>query len=233
MDWGRIVDILAGALLSTAFATVVIYRIERTRRPKIRIEIEEPLDHTGYPEGAPARKARYLVLNVINEPLKPCWRWLGRDVALKCTATVAFHRLDGQNVFGRSFACRWSASDEPGVAKLETVGLIGKEPIQLFRTPRISKEPEIDIYPGSREELAIAARFDEDTEAYGWSNANYLSNPAWRNPESKLPLGRYLTRVTIRCPNAQEAWALYRIINDVSVNAFRLERTKPSDRVRD
>lgn len=238
MDWNRVADIFAGALLSTAFATAVIYRIETKRRPNLRIEIEEPKDVL-YPPDRPARRARYLVFNILNEPLHRPWQWLSREVAMRCTASASFYHLDdGQDVFGRSISLRWSSSPQPGVPKLEAAGVVGEEgdrdkkPIHLFRIPGFSTEPQIDIYPGSREELAVAARFNDEDDAFGWSNENYVSKPPWRNPEVKLPGGRrYLVKVTIKCINAKEESSVYRVLNDVSVRDFRLQVARSSDRI--
>ena len=37
----------------------------------------------------------------------------------------------------------------------------------------INRDSRVDIHPGTRTQLDIAARFDAEPEAYGWSNEGY------------------------------------------------------------
>jgi hypothetical protein len=79
------------------------------------------------------------------------------------------------------------------------VGDLNGQRFQIFDPARGTKTTTIDIPPGERPEpLDIAARFDNDTDCFGWNNENYFSNPPWRNPDRVLHGGQYLVKVTVR-----------------------------------
>jgi hypothetical protein len=100
--------------------------------------------------------------------------------------------------------------------------------LQIWDENLLNLESAVDVYPGEREQLAIAARFDDDGDCYGWSNESYYSEPKWRNPNRRLFPGRYLAKVTVvssgrKCSNT------FRVINDVSRLDFRLEPPQEGD----
>lgn len=76
--------------------------------------------------------------------------------------------------------------------------------------------------------LVVVARYDDDKECYGWSYESYFSKPPWRNPNWKLEAGRYLIRVEVIC-SVGRCISVFRLINDVPINAFRLENPQPDD----
>jgi len=142
---------------------------------------------------------------------------MAREPALQCSATVGFHHLDNQDVFGRVMAGRWASSPEPfnpsslslgGIATVVAVG------------PAFGSR--IDVYPDEGELLDIAARFDLEAECYGWNNDAYFSDLLWRNPNWRLGPGRYVVEVIIRS-SGPPCTRRFRLINDVPRNAFRLE----------
>ncbi|GAH46326.1 unnamed protein product, partial [marine sediment metagenome] len=131
----------------------------------------------------------------------------------------------GQNVFGRPMQARWVSPQEP--LPIQVVAQ-GHPTMYMFDPVRLAPDMYRDIYSGESEQLDVAVRFDNDDECYGWCDDNYNSKPLWRNPDWKLNPERYLVEVTIvfsggRCNG------LFRLINDVSVDAFRLEKAQSSD----
>jgi hypothetical protein len=88
----------------------------------------------------------------------------------------------------------------------------------------------MDVYPGEQERLDIAARFDNESECYGWSNDSYFSDPVWRIPDWRLPPGRYLVNVTV-VSSGEKATGLFRLVNDVPQSDFRLQEALPDDRI--
>jgi hypothetical protein len=86
----------------------------------------------------------------------------------------------------------------------------------------------IDVYPGESELLDIVMRADNDEECYGWNNEAYFSTPPWRNPNWKLPHGRYLIQITVTS-SGQKCVRGFRLINDVSRKDFRLEGLNAGD----
>ncbi len=222
MDWWVVLQIVVGASITIG---IVVF-VEYFRKPKLELMRTEPVD-ASY-TNRPANSARYLGLMVENRQLPRLVRWLSRSAAIRCHGLITFHHLDGQNVFKRSMQTRWSRSPEPVPIHAVAPGPI---PIQIFDPVRLSPEIHRDIYPGESEKLDVAARFDNDTDCYGWCNDNYFSNPIWRNPDWKLSPGRYLVKVTVMS-SSTKCSGLFCLINDVPVGDFRLEKALPGDSVR-
>ncbi len=220
MDWSIVLQIVIGASITIG---VVVF-VEYFRKPNIEVRIADPVDNTY--TGRPATKRRALMLLVENKQLPLLVKWLARNAAIHCSGVIAFHHLDGQNVFGRTMQARWSHAPEP----LPILAVADGIPlIKILDPVRLDPEMHKDIYPGESEELDVASRFDNDGECYGWCNGNYTSNPLWRNPDWKLDKGRYLIKVEVMSAGAR-CIRLFRLINDVPVNAFRLEKAQPDDR---
>lgn len=219
----QILQIIAGAVISIFF---VIY-LEKKKLPLLRCRIEHPPIDLQYTPRHPAMRHKALRIIVSNKPLNSMLRWcLPRSAALNCKAIITFHHLDGQNVFGRSMNGRWVSTPQP----IPLRGKVGDQELILIDEMRFNKVSRVDIYSDDETALDIAARFDDDQEAYGWSNDSYFSNPLWRAPQWELPQGRYLVQIRIISSNT-EYIGLYRLVNDVSIDDFRLEAAQQSDQV--
>lgn len=221
MDWWVVLQIIIGALATVG---IVVF-VEYFRKPKLKLKIADPVD-VNY-ANRPASSARYLGLMVENRPLPRKVRWLSRNTAIRCQGLITFHHLDGQNTFGRSMQARWSGSPEP--VPIYAV-LRGASPgrIDIYDPIRLSPEIHRDIYTGESEKLDVAARFDNDVDCYGWCNDNYFSDPRWRNPNWRLNTGQYLVKVEVRTAG-QRCEGLFRLVNDVPINDFRLLLALPDD----
>ncbi len=200
MNWWAVLEIIVGALISIGF---VMWE-EKIHKPKLVFRIEDPPVDVTY-QGRPAQNARFLRL--ITENIEPphIARWLSRNTAIYCHAILTFYHLDGQNIFGRSMQGRWAGSPEPVPIQVVASG----QQMVILDPVRLSPELHRDIHSGQPETLDVAARFDNDTECYGWCNDNYFSRPVWRNPDWRMGNGRFLVKVT--------------------VNAFRLENAQQDD----
>jgi hypothetical protein len=149
-----------------------------------------------------------------------------RAPALQCRGSITFHHLDGQNVFGREMTVRWTGSPQP--IPIQARAQDGTQ-IQIFDPMRLTPESRMDIYPGEGELLDIAVRLDDDEDCYGWNNETYFCNTPWRNPDWRLPKGRYLVKVVIRS-SGQRCTGTFRLVNDVPCRDFRLEQAQEKDR---
>lgn len=216
-------EIIIGALIAIAITIFV----EIMRKPNLRIDIADPHDHA-YNNNHPANEGRFLAVFVRNEPLPWLARWMSRNTASACHAMITFHHLDGQNIFGRAMAGRWSRTPEP----VPGIITIGNQQGVFFDHSRMMGIQRIDISPGEAERLDIAAKFDQDDECYGWSNENYFSTPLWKNPNWQLPSNRYLVRILVRSLG-ERCEATFRLVADVSRGDFRLEDPVPGDQARD
>ncbi len=116
---------------------------------------------------------------------------------------------------------RWANSVEP--VPIPIVNSKGEEQFRIL-DPRLAAEYRMDVYPGESEILDVAVRLDDEEDCYGWNTESYFCIPAWRNPNWKLPRGRYLVRVTVTS-SGQKCVGTFRLINDVSRTDFRLEPT--------
>ena len=216
--WQTIIGSIIGAI-SAALITILV---ERLRKPKLDLRIAEPVE-SKY-EDRPAKLKRAVRLQIENMPL-PWWaRWMSRSPALQCGGDISFHHLDGQNVFGRSMIIRWPESPEPIPLRIR----LGNEEGVIVDPARIVLEQRKDVYPGKSELIDVACRFDQDQECYGWNNESYFSNPLWKNPNWKLPKGRYLVKTKIAFAGSSLI-GIFRLVNDVGIRDFRLEKALPSD----
>ena len=218
----QIVSFILGALASIS-ATALF---EWFKRPTLTIVREDPpCDVPQYPAGAPAQRARYLRVHVRNREPRLLLRWLSRNTAFQCEADVYFLHLDRQNVFGGAMPGRWVGSPEP----LAMIGHAGEQPVELLNVNYMAPEfRRSDIYSGAPKLLDVAVRFDNDQECYGWTTANYNSQPPWRNPDWRLQPNTYLVRIEVR-GNAAAASAVFRLVNDTAIGNFRLEPPLPGD----
>lgn len=214
-------EVILGAVISIA---ITIW-IENLRKPKLSVIVKHPTD-IEY-ANAPAKTARFLQIEVINQPLHWLVRWMSRESAMQVHAAISFYHLDGQNVFGSEMIARWSGASEPVFPRII---FDQKERGFVLDPSRLAVSPNIDIYPGHSQAFDIAAKFDKDDECYGWNNEGYFSKPLWRNPAWKLLHGRYLIKITISTAG-EKLTHIYRLINDVQRNSFRLEEKFPEDKV--
>jgi hypothetical protein len=141
-----------------------------------------------------------------------------RTAALQCRGEVTFHHLDGQNVFGRAMPIRWSNSPQPIANQI--VDPDGNARFQILDFARAAAESVMDVYPDEEKVLDVVVKCDDEADCYGWNNDAYFFN--WRNPNWKLPRGRYLVRVVITS-SGQKCVRVVRLVNDVERMDFRLE----------
>ena len=216
-------QIILGSILGAISAAMITIVVENLRKPKLQLSIADP-DQKKYYEDQSAKFKRALRLLIENKSL-PCWaKWMSRSPALQCGGDISFHHLDGQNVFGRSMIIRWPESPEPIPFEIR----LGAQKGVIVDPARLVLEQRKDVHPGKYEFIDTACRFDNDEECYGWNNESYFSDPRWRNPKWKLPKGRYLVRVNVAF-SGQSYSGLFRLINDVGIHDFRLDKALPCD----
>ena len=212
MDWWAVLQIVIGASITIVF----VVWLENTRKPKLVLRIEDsPVDVTY--QDRPAKNARFRRLIIENKEPPRIVKWLSRNTAVRCYGFITFYHLDGQDVFGRSMPIKW--------ANLPGVQLSPDGKLEMYTFDSVK---HIDVHAGYTEILDVAARYDNDNECYGWCYESYFSNPPWRNPDWRLTTGRYLAKVEVICAG-ERCVGLYRLINDVPVNAFRLEPAQSTD----
>jgi hypothetical protein len=203
-------EVIFGALVAIGTAIFVEY----LRRPNLYLEIISP-DDQAHPPDKPATNIRALRVMLYNRAL-PCWaRWMLRVPALQCRAAITFHyHTDRKDIFGRAMEGRWADTPQPFPIVLAEG--------QFVLTPEYRG---IDVMPGDSAILDIAIRADDEVDAYGWNNESFSCKPLWRNPDWKLPPGRYLVKVAITS-SGQKSISWFHLENTTSRRGFRLDLPK-------
>jgi hypothetical protein len=212
-----------GALLSLCVSII----IESQRKPKLSIKIEEPPTDVDY-SNRPANKARFLRVRLSNRAMPRFLRWLGRNAAIHCHGEIQFyHQNNGAPVFSKPMPIRWASSDEPLSLQVSSDG----QPNWLFDPSKFNAAFYQDCHAGSQEPIDVAARFDNDTDCYGWTNDNYLQNKGWRNPDWRLPNDRFLVTITVHS-SGEKVVGVFELENSVGIQDFRLMNSTKEDRQR-
>jgi hypothetical protein len=151
-----------------------------------------------------------------------------RAAALQCRGEITFHHLDGQDIFGRGMPTRWANSPQPIANQI--LDLEGNVRFQILDFVRAATASRVDVYPGEEQLLDVAVRFDDEPDCYGWNDESYVYD--WRNPNWKLPQGRYLVKAVVTS-SGQKCVAVLRLINDVASRTdFRLLPATAEDRAK-
>jgi hypothetical protein len=216
-----VISIVAGAIV----AILTTITVEMVRRPKLRLRIAPAVD-APYPEDRPAKRGHALTVDLINDPLPPFFRWMSRSPALQCRGAISFHHLDGQRFFKDQMPIRFARSPQPVPMQI----VLGELHGFLVDPMRLSADSRVDVYPGEFTPIDIAVKFDSEDECYGWSNLSYFSDPPWRHPDWKLPLGRYLIAVSVSS-SGQKCTGLFRLLNHGGPKDFRLEPALTDDKI--
>jgi len=202
--------------------------IESQRKPKLHLTIESPPLDRPHPPGAGVAQSRFLRVIVINNPMPKPLQWLGRSAAYHCAGDIEFHHLeDGAPIFSRAMPIRWAGSEEP----FQPQGMQDGSVKLVFDMAKYHAAFWRDCYPGTPELVDIAARYDQEEECYGWTTESYLEGRGWRNPEFKLPKGRYLVRVTIRS-SGDKLSPVFKLDNSGAREDFRLQPATAEEKAR-
>jgi hypothetical protein len=213
---------MVGAFVGAVLSVLFVVYLEYTRKPKLRLVIETPPTDADYAD-KPARHARFVRVRLQNLPMRKAFRWLGRSGAMQCHGDVQFcHFEDGGPIFARPMPIRW-AGDDP-ISYHVANGQI----VPLFDPAKYQAAFYRDVYPGESRPIDVAGRFDDESECYGWSNETYLPNRGWRNPDWKLPRGRYLVIVTVYSAG-DECSGVFQLENSVGIKDFRLLEASSED----
>lgn len=205
-----------GAFLGALLSLLVSIYIEFQRKPKLHFEIEDP-PHDSKPTGG-IKDARFLRVLLCNEPMPRFLKWLDRNPAMQCYGEVQFYHFeDGAQIFSKPMPIRWGASNEPYTLQV----LPDKSSALVFDYVKYNSAFYRNCFPGIKEPIDVAARFDDDEECFGWTSENYLSKEGWRNPEWKLSKGRYLAKVTVHS-SGESVSAIFQLENTVGRKHFRL-----------
>ena len=191
--------------------------IEYQKKPLLSFSIETPPLDADYPNSQ-VKKARFLRIHLHNKEMPRILKWLGRNAAIQCHGYIRFYHINNFSpVFSENMPIRWSQAAEP----LLYFPLDGHQPQWYLDPTKFNLAFRRDCYPGNSELFDVAARFDRDTDCYGWTNENYFPDMRWRKDKWKLPQGRYIVKIVVDSAGDKIS-EVFELENSVSVDHFRL-----------
>lgn len=186
-----LVGLLIGGLLGFAASYYASLLVEYRRRPILTFGIAAPADGSRGTD-----RWRFLNVEVLNET-QPSW-WvryillpglIPRYTASACQAWISYRNEGGGEIL--PIDGRWSSTPEPLNPTAE--GL-------LFDVSKVAGGQRENIpYDGpkaGRCALTIGLKFDGESDCYAFNSWSYAF-PHWKNPDWKLPSGRYEVVVTV------------------------------------
>lgn len=200
-------DLLINIIAGILGAMIVLFVVERRRRPNLTIVIE--------PDFPKLPQRNHLRVLVTNQNLYPPLSLIyDREPALMCRAWISFYYTDGTRVYPREMVARWAKTPEP-------LSPIHEVKTNDGRSVFIANEPKtqdwVDIAAGETTALDIVLRFNNESDCFGWNNDGYARD--FRNTDWKLGQGRYHVKIRIET-GGREFSKSFQLINDVD---FRLE----------
>ena len=178
---------LLTSVLGSLMGIIVILFIEHKRLPSLRISTNQEVhSDERYGPGHVHTNERWKFFRVAvrNESLPGLLRWLTRQTAENCHATIEVTLETGEALY--TMRGRWVATPQlPHIPQEAIVKLLHPDPVS--------------IRAGDTEALDVFTKREGDPEAYGWNNEAYLND--WRTPEYRLNLGTYNARITIKSQN--------------------------------
>lgn len=197
---------------------IVAMFVEWMRKPRLSLSILPP-EEVGLYDGDGALIEHYVALKVcvLNDALPVSFRWMQRQSARDCRATLNFLREDKTPFIARPMAGRWAGSVQPVALQ----GLIrpSMETIEIHDIARLNADSRINIPAGETEGLDVAVRFPTMSDAFGWTNESYRYGG--RHPGFRLPAGRYLVDILLQSEGVKKK-ECFRIENDHTIDEFRL-----------
>jgi len=199
-------------VLAAVFGILIVLWIERQRRPHLTMIVGIPgtIDEAD-PLKRPVTTFTHVRIQNRNVPRLISWVYIG-EPALSCAAWVAFHHLDGHQVFAKEMTARWTETPEPEVQQFKVGDTMAARVTNIQNT--------VDIPPGESAQIDVVSRIKDEEQCFGWNNESYLHN--WRHPSWRLEKGRYIAKVRVKS-GGREFTDAFLIVNDVGFDDFRLE----------
>lgn len=207
-----------GSLFAAFISVYVVIFVEMELRGHIRI-VEEPT--------APVLPDKRKFLRVIVENCALGWPlklFMDRRPIYQARARITFLTETNDPVFskGRNMIGRWSNTPEPIRPISITPSASGTPQITVLRDLSVTRDA-IDIGSGASELLDIVMRFPSEDGCHGWHNRMIQNPDTPLEDRFDLLKGRYHILVRVDA-SGRSFKALFRIVCDVGIKDFRLER---------
>jgi hypothetical protein len=199
----------AQMVLGAVISGFVAVLLDWLKRPKLRISIDESRLTLRTVDADGSILENYAAVRVVIANTRRWPRWWPRQTLIRTSALITFHDAQtGADLFNRKMRGRWASLPQP-----EVVVLVGEKKMLWPDPALIASVPEIDIPWGEMEPLDIAARFQDDSDAYGWSNDSYYDQQKrYRAERWRLPSDRCLVRVVVQ-GSGERCTTVFRLVN--------------------
>lgn len=212
-------SVVIAMVLGILASLIVAMFVEWMRKPRIAISILPPEEVGLYRVGGELIETYVsLKVSVSNAPPPFVFRWMQRQSARDCRATLHFLREDKSPFIERPMPGRWAGSVQP--VPLQGVIRSSGETIELYDIARLSADSRIHIPAGESESLDVAVRFSDSSNAFGWTNESYRYEGS-RHPGFTLPKGRYVVDILVQSEGVKKQ-ERFRLENDHTIKEFRL-----------
>lgn len=207
-----------GSLFAAIFSAFVVLFIEMALRPKLKLNIED---------NAPINEKGFKFLRIVIENKSLCWPLINimdRRPAYQVTAIIQFLTETNTPIFSEKklMQGRWGNTPEP-VRPISVNNNTINRPSVTFMYDLSSTKESLDISSGSKEPLDIVMRKPDEDGCRGWNN-RVIGNPnVQKKDQYELKSGRYHAFVKVET-SGKVYYGLYRIVCDVSIEDFRLEK---------
>jgi hypothetical protein len=209
---------ITAVFLGVLSSLIVAMFVEWMRKPRLSFSILPPEEIGMYSaDGALIERYVALKVRVSNDALPVSFRWMQRQSARDCRATLHFLREDKTPFIARPMVGRWAGSVQP--VPLQGIIHPSMETIEIHDIARLTADSRIHIPAGETEDLDVAVRFPAANNAFGWTNESYRYGG--RHPGFSLPSGRYLVDIVVQSEGVKKQERL-RIENDHTIEEFRL-----------
>ena len=175
------IQIVLGSALGVFLTFIINVIYEKRKMPKLILKCaDKPHEDADYSKESPARHARFLGVDLINESPSPvAQRFFMRHTAENCTGHITFQDEQGDPLFSTILMpIRWASSTDFALCVTTEDG---QRSWWIMSSPA---EKTVNLAPGNSGRIVIAAKFDDDTECYGWTRDNLVKG--WRNPDWKI-----------------------------------------------
>jgi hypothetical protein len=187
---------LPGAIFGFLVSLLTWIFTERVSSPKLEIVVDEDRGLGQFPGNPPHEFYHVRVRNVL-----PKYRLHGRKPAWACRATIEVFRPDGGRVIADDVIARWTSQPEP-LLPVVAQGEAG----YVLDPARLTQARRVDVHSHSDERIPLVLKFEGERDCYIFSNESYRYqrlHQELRNPDWRIPPGRYRLRVTVQYERGQ------------------------------
>lgn len=153
--------IAVAALIVAALGIIITLAVERYRRPRLTVRIGTFADFPKTP--------RFRILHVIvrNEP-----KIVASETAINCRGNITVRDFNTDQILLRDIGTKWATKPEP----IRPVITPSQAPMYYVDDALLAEAYTEEIAAGGERPLAIAIKFDNESEFYAFGPESYRHN---------------------------------------------------------